>query len=285
MLAQFRRFQIKTQVVFGRAAIQSLGELASELGAKVCLLIADKALDETGILEKVRGILKESGLRSVEFLGTEPEPYLDNADEAAQLGRDGQAELVIGMGGGSVMDTAKAAAALIRNGGDAGDYVGLNLVPGPSLPTIMVPTTAGTGSEVTFTAVFTNRQTKAKGGINSPHLFPDRALLDPELTLLLPPGVTAATGMDALTHAIESYTSKSSTVFTEALSLTAIRLISRFLRRAVFHGNDAEAREGMLMGSLLGGMGLPMPGWEPRTRLHTPLGAITVYRTAWQMRY
>ncbi|MEW6531447.1 MAG: iron-containing alcohol dehydrogenase [Thermodesulfobacteriota bacterium] len=272
MLAQFRRFQVKTQILFGRGAIQSLGELASELGAKACLLIADRALEETGILDKVRGILRESGLRSVEFLGTEPEPYLDNADEAAQLGRDGQAELVIGMGGGSVMDTAKAAAALIRNGGNAGDYVGLNLVPGPSLPTIMVPTTAGTGSEVTFTAVFTNRQTKAKGGINSPHLFPDRALLDAELTLLLPPGVTAATGMDALTHAIESYTSRSSTVFTEALSLTAIRLISRFLRRAVFHGNDAEAREGMLMGSLLGGMGLADAGVGAAHALAYPLG-------------
>ncbi|MBM4327085.1 MAG: iron-containing alcohol dehydrogenase [Deltaproteobacteria bacterium] len=272
MIAQFRRFHVKTQIVFGRDAIHSLGELASELGAKACLLLADKALEETGVLDKARGILRDSGVRITEFLGTEPEPYLDNADAAAQLGRDGQVELVIGMGGGSVMDTAKAAAALIRNGGHAADYVGLNLVPGPGLPTIMVPTTAGTGSEVTFTAVFTNRQTKAKGGINSPRLFPDRALVDPELTLSLPPAITAATGMDALTHAIESYTSRSSAVFTEALSLAAIRLISRHLRRAVFHGNDGEAREGMLMGSLLGGMGLADAGVGAAHALAYPLG-------------
>ena len=147
------------------------------------------------------------------------------------------------------MDTAKAAATLITNGGQAADYVGLNKVTKATAPTIMIPTTAGTGAEVTFTAVFTHRMTKIKGGINSPFLFPDAALLDPELTLSLPTQVTAFTGMDALTHAIESVTSRSATVFTEALSLTSVRLISESLRSAVYNGSDIDAREKMLLGS------------------------------------
>jgi alcohol dehydrogenase class IV len=152
--------------------------------------------------------------------------------------------------------------------------VGLNLVPTAGVPAIMVPTTAGTGSEVTFTAVFTNRQTKAKGGINSDHLFPDAALLDPELTLSLPAAVTAATGMDALTHAVESVTSRSSTVFTQAPALTAVRLISENLRRAVFCGDDIEARENMLLGSLLGGMALANAGVGACHALAYPLGGL-----------
>ena len=148
------------------------------------------------------------------------------------------------------MDTAKAAAILITNEGIAEQFVGLNRVEVPGTPTIMIPTTAGTGSEITFTAVFTNRETGIKGGINSPYLFPDRAILDPELTVSLPPDITAFTGMDALTHAIESVTGRSSTVFTEALALRAVNLIAGNLRRAVFHGYDVEAREKMLLGSV-----------------------------------
>lgn len=140
------------------------------------------------------------------------------------------------------------------------------------MPTIMIPTTAGTGAEVTFTAVFTNRQTSSKAGINSPFLFPQVALLDPELTLSLPPHVTAATGMDALTHAIESVTSRSCTPFTEALALAAVRLIAENLRRAVFHGDDIEARENMLYGSLLGGLALADAGVGAAHALAYPLG-------------
>ena len=134
------------------------------------------------------------------------------------------------------MDTAKAAAVLITNDGKAQDYLGLNLVNVPGVPTVMVPTTAGTGAEVTFTAVFTNRQTKGKGGINSPFLFPNLAVLDPTLTVSLPPKVTAFTGMDALTHAIESVSSLSATPFTEALGTSAVRLIFENIKKVVAAG-------------------------------------------------
>jgi alcohol dehydrogenase class IV len=272
MIEELRNFQIKTRILFGRRGLSALGELARETGARKYLLVADPALETSGFVAAARASLEQAGLDGQAFLGVEPEPYLDNADSAADLGRDIGADLVIGMGGGSAMDTAKAAAAVITNGGKAEAYIGMNRVEVPSLATVMIPTTAGTGSEVTFTAVFTNRETKAKGGINSPYLFPDVALLDPELTLGLPPDVTAATGMDALTHAVESFTSRSATVFTEALALTAVRLIAGNLRRAVFHGRDMEARENMLMGSLLAGLALADAGVGAAHALAYPLG-------------
>jgi alcohol dehydrogenase len=272
MIQKLGNFQIKTRMVFGRGAISGLGGLARESGAEKFLLVADPALESHGIIQKALAALNEVGMTGEAFQGVEPEPYLDNAEEAAALGRAVEANLVIGLGGGSAMDTAKAAAILLTNDGKAEEYIGLDKVEFPGAATIMVPTTAGTGAEVTFTGVFTNRQTKAKGGINSPYLFPDIALLDPELTLPLPPGVTAATGMDALTHAIESVTSRSSTIFTEALAFAAVRLIADNLRQAVFHGDDIEARENMLMGSLLAGLALADAGVGAAHALAYPLG-------------
>jgi alcohol dehydrogenase len=272
MIQSLGSYHIKTKIVFARGSISALGELVREIGAKRFLLVADPALESVGITDIARKHLEAAGCEGQVVQKVEPEPYLDNADEAAEVGRSIGAEIVIGMGGGSAMDTAKATATLITNEGNAEDYVGLNKVPNPAVKMLMVPTTAGTGAEVTFTAVFTNRRTKAKGGINSPHLYPDLALLDPELTVSLPPEITAATGMDALTHAIESVTSHSATVFTEALAYRAIRLIADNLRRAVFHGQDIDARENMLLGSVLGGMALADAGVGAAHALAYPLG-------------
>lgn len=272
MIERLKNFQFRTRILSGTGAISALGELARSMGARKYLLVADPSLECHGILESARKSLRDSDVDGEVSLKVEPEPYLDNADSAADLGRDVKADIVIGIGGGSAMDTAKAAAVLITNPGKAEDYVGLNIVTKSAAPTIMIPTTAGTGSEVTFTAVFTNRQTKAKGGINSVLMFPDAALLDPELTLSLPPDVTASTGMDALTHAIESVTSLSSTIFTESLSLTAVRLILGSLRRAVYKGDDIKAREDMLLGSLFGGLALADAGVGAAHALAYPLG-------------
>jgi alcohol dehydrogenase class IV len=271
-MRELKTFQVKTKILFGRGGISSLGSLAREMGTSRYLLVADPSLEKQGIVEAARASLSGEGLQGTTFLGVEPEPYLDGADEAARTGREMGADLVIGLGGGSTMDTAKAAAILLTNEGSAQDYIGLNKVQLPGKPTIMAPTTAGTGAEVTFTAVLTNRETKVKGGINSPFLFPDFAVLDPEMTLSVPPDVTAATGMDALTHAIESVTSRSATVFTEAMAFRAIGLISENLRRAVFHGQHIDARENMLLGSLLGGMALADAGVGAAHALAYPLG-------------
>jgi alcohol dehydrogenase class IV len=170
------------------------------------------------------------------------------------------------------MDVAKAIAALLPNKGSAADFLGLNKVPGPGLPTIMVPTTAGTGSEVTFTAVFLRKNLNKKEGMNSPYLYPTLALLDPTLTLSLPPQLTAATGIDALCHAIESYTSVNASPMSEMVSLEAIRLIAENLRTCVHNGQSLEARENMLLGSLYAGLGLANAGVGAAHSLSYPLG-------------
>jgi len=163
---------------------------------------------------------------------------------------------------------------LAVNDGKARDYQGVGLVPKPGLPTIMIPTTAGTGSEVTWTAVFTDRKAKTKGGINSPYLYPDLALLDPELTLTVPPEITASTGMDALCHAVESFTSVKASPMSDMVALEAIGLIAEYLPQAVADGRNIEARENMLLASLLAGLGLANAGVTAVHALSYPLGAI-----------
>ena len=273
-MINLNEFDIKTKILFGRGGFNNLGDVAQQIGAKNVLIVSDASMDKLGFVETAHNILKKQKISSVAYTQVDPEPYLDNAELAAALGTKNNSDLVIGLGGGSAMDTAKAASILMTNVGKAEDYVGLNKVELPGVSTLMIPTTSGTGSEVTFTAVFTNRETKAKGGINSPYLFPDVALLDPELTTSLPSAITAATGMDALTHAIESVTSKSCSIFTEALSYTAIKLIAQNLRKAVFNGNEIVPRENMLYASLLAGMALAISGVGAAHALAYPLGGF-----------
>ena len=204
--------------------------------------------------------------------GVTAEPSLEVADEAADVARTGKADSVIGIGGGSAMDVAKAVAVIVANKGKAEDYLGLNNVPGPGLPKIMIPTTAGTGSEVTFTSVFIRKDLNKKEGMNSPYLYPELALLDPLLTLTVPSAVTATTGVDALCHAIESYLSISASPMSEMVSLEAIGLISQNLRTCVHDGSNIDAREQMLLGSLYAGLGLANAGVTAVHSLSYPLG-------------
>jgi alcohol dehydrogenase class IV len=192
------------KIVFGRGSFAALPEHIAELKILRPLIVLDRNLSETGFREKVDGVLAKAGIGYVIYDKTEPEPPLELADEGTKLALKKKCDGIIGIGGGSAMDLAKAIAVLATNKGKAEDYLGLNKVPAPGLPKIMVPTTAGTGSEVTFTAVFIRKKLKKKEGMNSPYLYPELALLDPELTLSLPPHPTAATGIDALCHAIES---------------------------------------------------------------------------------
>jgi len=170
------------------------------------------------------------------------------------------------------MDVAKAIAVIATNKGSAVDYLGLNKVARPGLPKIMIPTTAGTGSEVTFTAVFVRKNLKKKEGMNSPYLYPELALLDPELTLSLPPRPTAETGIDALCHAIESYTSVNASPMSELFSLDAIAIIAGNLRTCVHDGKNLQARENMLLASLYAGLGLANAGVTAVHSLSYPLG-------------
>ena len=260
------------KIVFGRGAFQKLPEHIGEFSASRPLIIMDKQLAATGLKGQVEDLLKDGGLKGEIFARVDPEPKISLADEGAKLARKAKCDLVVGIGGGSAMDVAKAVAVLAANNGKAVDYLGLNRVPGPGLPKIMLPTTAGTGSEVTFTSVFVRPDLKKKEGMNSPYLYPELALLDPFLTVSLPPGPTASTGIDALCHAIESYTSINASPLSELISLEAIALISEHLRTAVHDGTNLAAREKMLLGSLYAGLGLANAGVTAVHSLSYPLG-------------
>jgi len=262
------------KTIFGLGSISQVGVECRNLGASSALIVFDPGLSETGLEPKIQEILKKNRIKPIMFKEIMPEPSPDCADKGAQVAREEKVKCVIGIGGGSAMDVAKAIAVLAKNEGRAEDYIGLGLVKKPGLPAIMIPTTAGTGSEATFTAVFTMRESKKKGGINSPFLFPHLAILDPELTIELPPEVTAYTGMDALTHAIESYTSRQAHFLSESISIQAIRMITAYLRQAVYQGDEIEARSAMLKGSYLAGLGLAMSGVGAVHALAYPLGAL-----------
>ena len=182
-------------------------------------------------------------------------------------------DLVIGIGGGSPVDIAKAAAVLATNKGEVASYFGIDLIPKPGLKTIIIPTTAGTGSEVTPIVILSDHDEKLKKGIVSPFLLPDIAILDSELTQKLPSHVTASTGMDAFIHAVEAYTSNNATTMTDIFAVQAIKLINKNIRTAFANGNDIEARTNMLEGNLLAGMAFANAGVTAVHAFAYPIGA------------
>jgi alcohol dehydrogenase class IV len=254
------KFSTVQQIIFGGGSFQKLGEEAKKLQARKVLLVIDKKLCEMGLGKKALNILKGEKINAVLFEQGEVEPELEVADKCTQFGKDNACDFVIGIGGGSTLDTAKAAAVLMTNDGPASEYQGFDKVKNPGLKTIMIPTTAGTGSEVTPTAVFINREKGIKLGINSPYVFPTLALLDPELTVSLPANITASTGMDALTHAIESYVGKAASPVTDIFSLKAMELIWAGLPIAVKDGRNISARSKTLLGSCLAGVAITNAG-------------------------
>lgn len=260
------------KIIFGNGSLLTLATHIKDHHAQNPLIVIDKNLSKTDLLEKVASVLISSGIKFTVYDKVEAEPPIELADEGAKLAVKNKNDIVIGIGGGSAMDVAKAIAVLATNKGAAADYVGLNKVPKAGLPKIMIPTTAGTGSEVTFTAVFLRKNLKKKEGMNSPYLYPELALLDPELTLSLPPVPTAHTGLDALCHAVESYTSVNASPMSEMFSLEAIALIAENLRACVHDGKNIVARERMLLGSLYAGIGLANAGVTAVHSLSYPLG-------------
>jgi len=262
------------KTIFSSGAVNQIGPECKSLGASRVMLVMDSSLAKTDICSRIKDLIRKDRIKPFLYPDVTPEPDPALADFGAELARNEKVSCVIAVGGGSTMDVGKAIAVLTKNEGKAIDYIGLGLVKKPGLPSIMVPTTAGTGSEVTFTSVFTMRETKMKGGINSPFLYPHAAILDPQLTISLPPRATAQTGMDALTHAIESFTSLQSQFMSETISLRAIELIATNLRGAVFNGAHYPYREGMMKGSYMAGLGLAMSGVGAVHALAYPMGAI-----------
>lgn len=262
------------RISFGPGVSSQVGLQARKLGASRAVLVTDKTMEDLGLAEKIADHLTDAGVETCLFTGVEAEPSVETTDAVAQLARQQDCQLVVGLGGGSSMDVAKAVSILITNEGSAANYQGLGLVKNPGVPKIMIPTTAGTGSEVTFTAVLIRRSDGVKGGINDDKLFPDYSLLDPELTLSMPPHVTAATGMDALCHALEAYTSRQASPFSDLFAEEALMRIGSWLRVATLNGKDLEARSEMMLAALYGGIALANAGVTACHSLSYPLGGM-----------
>jgi alcohol dehydrogenase class IV len=247
-------FQMPGRVVFGVGAVAELVEQVRRLGGSNVFLVTDPGLVKCGVAARVSGLLEGQGIPTVTYAEVEPDPRVETAEACGQAARESGANVVVGLGGGSALDVAKLAALLARSPARLLDYAGIGKVPAPGLPVIAIPTTAGTGSEVTPIAVLSDHAAHLKKGIVSEHLVPSVALVDPALAVSLPPRVTAYTGMDALTHCIEAYTNKFAVPLVDALALEGIRRIGGALGRAVNRGDDLGAREDMALGSLYGGL-------------------------------
>src|SRR5579884_360389 len=255
------RFEFATagRILFGPGRLQEAGKLAADLG-RHALIVTGRTSDRAApLLEQ----LEASGMEAARF-AVAGEPTLETIRQGVEAARQAGCDLVIGMGGGSALDTGKAIAALLANGGDPLDYVeiigaGKPLLR-PSLPYLAIPTTAGTGAEVTRNAVLGVPEHRIKVSLRSLFLLPRAALVDPELTYSLPPDVTAATGMDALTQLIEPFVCNRANPFSDALCREGMPRAARSLRRACEDGSDTAAREDMALASLFGGLALANAG-------------------------
>ncbi|MDR6711401.1 alcohol dehydrogenase class IV [Pseudomonas hunanensis] len=231
-----------------------LGSLCRELGAERVLLVSDPGLQRAGLLDAPMQALRDAGVAVTLYSDVQADPPEASVLDAVAAGRACRAQAVIGLGGGSSLDTAKLVALLCGHEQALADIYGINLAKGPRLPLIQVPTTAGTGSEVTAVAIVTTPSHEKKGVV-SPLLYPDIALLDARLTVGLPAAVSAMTGVDAMVHAIEAYTSKhKKNVLSDGLALQALRLLGGNLDRVLAEPGDLQARSNMLLGSMLAGM-------------------------------
>jgi alcohol dehydrogenase class IV len=284
-------FHSAGQIVFGSHAAAQVGQIAGRLKLRRVTIITDKALIAAGLVDGVRGSLAEAGIAVDVFDGGEPEPSLAVGELCIDQARRHKADGIIGLGGGSNMDLAKAAATVVAHGGTIRDYVGDGRVPGPVLPLICLPTTAGTGSEVTFAAVLTDTENQLKVPILSNYIRSTVAIVDPQLTLSCPPRVTADSGIDALTHAIEAYTAIDNRDFplpagersvyqggnplSECFAEKAITLIGEHLARAVDEPKNLAAREGMALAATLAGLAFANSGVALVHALQAAVGGAT----------
>lgn len=248
-------FEIPVRMIFGLGVSGQIGEKAKQLGMKRVLIVTDEGIRNSGILEKIERSLKKDGIEVNVFAGVKINPGSAVIEKGKKAYREKGCDALIAVGGGACLDTAKAIGVMLTNEGRIEDYdFGREEVKNHIPPLITVTTTAGTASEINYWSVITDAERKVKMSIGSPLMSPKLALVDPELTLTLPSHLTAATGMDALTHAIEGYVSLASEPVTDTLALQAIRVIPCNLPKAVANGKNTTARYNMLLGSILAGM-------------------------------
>jgi alcohol dehydrogenase class IV len=270
----FNFLPIPTDVHFGSGISRSLSKHVHDLGGRRVFVVTDPGVRQCGIVDAVVNPLAHDGIEVAIYDRVTADSGSSLICEAVDQLKSSDASVVVGIGGGSALDTAKAVAALATNPGSPLAYVGLHKVKNRPLSTIALPTTAGTGSEVSFWSVFTDDSRRLKVAMGGVLLYPTVALCDPDLTMGLPPPLTASTGMDALAHAIECYTNKACQSISAALALEAIELIGRHLRGAVLNGGrDLESRSAMMLASTMAGMAMNSTRLGLAHALAMPLGS------------
>jgi len=246
-------FQMPTKIFYGCGELAKIADRIKEIGGNRVLIVTDRVIKNIPFMDQMYSSLEQQGITYSTYSGIEPNPAVKHVEEGLKMGRDCGCDVVIGIGGGSCLDGAKAIAVMMRNPGDIGDYWG-NPPKNQPMPLIAVPTTAGTSSEITWVTVIKDEARRVKMGIGNPVLAPTMAIYDPEITVGVPPDLTASIGMDTLTHAIESYTNKVTNPVAELTALESIRLIGQNLRTAVAEGENLEARDGMMLATLYAGI-------------------------------
>ncbi len=285
----FGTLRAPRELLFGAGQRHALGSIAARIGRRALIVTDTRLAADADLLSLVRQ-LDEAGLAVMVDSSTLPDVPVDSAMSSSVGARSFEPDLVIGVGGGSCLDMAKCIALLLTHGGQPQDYYGEHTVPGPVIPLIAIPTTAGTGSEVTPVAVLSDAERSLKVGISSPHLIPTVSICDPELTLSCPPRLTAIAGADALTHAIEAFTAirrdpvpgiSQQRVFvgknelSDHFALSAIALLWQGLESACRNGADHAAREKVMLGSTLAGLAFGVAGTAAAHAIQYPVGALT----------
>lgn len=250
-----KEFFVKTDVTFGQDAVKELSRILEGYGAQNVMVVYDKGVAAVGIADKVLDAIDQERFHVTTFDGVVPNPTNEVVAEAYALAQENHIDSFVAVGGGSPMDTAKAVNVLMSNGGDIMDYEGIGNVKKPTFPLIAIPTTAGTSSEITNVAALLDTKSVRKYVVIDNKIVADKVIADPEFTRTVPPSVTAATGLDAITHAVESYVSNEATYLTRYNSLRGLQIFHENLPRAYKDGNDMEARENMMLGCLVVGFG------------------------------
>jgi len=253
-------FSAPNKIIFGVGAANQVGKEVKILGGKKALIVTDNGVVKAGLLKGIQESLQADNIQTNIFNKVLPDPSDGIVNECAKIARKEQIDVIIGVGGGSSLDTAKGVSIMATNEGKVLDYAGNDLIVKRGLPKILIPTTAGSGSEVTRTFVLFDEVEQTKKGIRSNFVLADVAIVDPLLSLSLPPVVTADTGIDALVHAIESYVSFNSTPFSDMFAIEAIHLIAKNLPIAYAKGNNMGARYNMMLASTMAGIAFTSSG-------------------------
>ncbi|MBD1382639.1 iron-containing alcohol dehydrogenase [Metabacillus arenae] len=268
------QFQTAERIIAGENSFQKAADHISLLGTDIknILLVTQPSMKRLGFADELKNQLTNKGIHVDVNIQIQPEPTLENIEEVFSEVSKNSYDIVVGLGGGSILDSTKILSVLMTNDCSIESILGTDLVQHPGIPTVLIPTTSGTGAEVTPNAIVTLPDKELKIGVVSKHLYPKLVIMDPVLTVSLPKEITAATGMDAFTHSLESFISNKANPISDMFALESIRLISSSILEAYQQGDSVRARENMLIGSMYGGMALSSAGTAAVHALAYPLG-------------